>query len=138
MSAEKIYDVPTDFARHAHIDDAKYRVLYQRSVNDPDGFWAEQAQQFVSWFKPWTQVSDCSYDAKNLHIKWFIGAKLNVAYNCLDRHLEKRGDQIAILWEGDDPAQDRKITYKELHAEVCKLANVLKSRGVSKGERVCI
>ena len=138
MSAEKIYDVPTDFARHAHIDDAKYRVLYQRSVNDPDGFWAEQAQQFVSWFKPWTQVSDCSYDAKNLHIKWFIGAKLNVAYNCLDRHLEKRGDQVAILWEGDDPAQDRKITYKELHAEVCKLANVLKSRGVSKGERVCI
>ena len=112
--------------------------MYERSVKNPDGFWAEQAKQFVSWSKPWSKVSDWSYDAKNLHIRWFIDGKLNVSYNCLDRHLDRRGDQTAIIWEGDDPAQDRKITYRELHAEVCRFANVLKGRGVRKGDRVCI
>jgi acetyl-CoA synthetase len=138
MTEEKIYSVPAGVASRAHINEAKYRQMYERSVKDPDGFWAEQAREFITWSKPWTQVSDWSFDAKNLHIKWFIGGKLNVSYNCLDRHLDKRGDQVAILWEGDDPKDDRKITYRQLHAEVCKFANVLKSRGVKKGDRVCI
>ncbi|MCR4347063.1 MAG: acetate--CoA ligase [Sulfuricaulis sp.] len=138
MSSEKIYAIPADVAKRAHIDSKKYQEMYERSVRDPDGFWAEQAKEFVTWSKPWTRVSDWSFDAKNLHVKWFEGGKLNVSYNCLDRHLDKRGNQIAILWEGDDPKDDRKITYRELHAEVCKFANALKSRGVKKGDRVCI
>ncbi|OGI45054.1 MAG: acetate--CoA ligase [Candidatus Muproteobacteria bacterium RBG_16_65_31] len=138
MSEAKVYPVPAEFARRAHIDEEKYRALYARSLADPDGFWAEQAQEFVTWFKPWKKVSDWSFDTRNLYIKWFEGARLNVAYNCLDRHLEQRGDQVAILWEGDDPKEDRKITYRELHAEVCRFANVLKGRGVKKGDRVCI
>jgi len=138
MSDVKIYDVPADVAQRAFIDAKQYQQMYERSVNDPDGFWAEQAKIFVSWSKPWTKVSDWSYDAKNLHIKWFEGGKLNVSFNCLDRHLAKRGDQTAMIWEGDDPKDDKKITYRELHAEVCKLANVLKARGVKKGDRVCI
>src|SRR3990172_6856206 len=103
MSQEKIYDVPAEFARRAHADDKKYKDMYERSVKDPDGFWAEQAREFVTWSKPWKKVSDYNYDIKNLAIRWFEGGKLNVSYNCLDRHLEKRGDQVAILWEGDDP-----------------------------------
>ena len=138
MSEGKVYPVPAEFARRAHIDEEKYRALYARSLADPDGFWAEQAQEFVTWFKPWKKVSDWSFDTRNLYIKWFEGARLNVAYNCLDRHLEQRGDQVAILWEGDDPKEDRKIPYRELHAEVCRFANVLKGRGVKKGDRVCI
>jgi acetyl-CoA synthetase len=138
MTQEKIYNVPAEVASRAHINEAKYRQMYERSVKDPDGFWAEQAKEFISWSKPWAKVSDWSFDAKNLHIEWFIGGKLNVSYNCVDRHLDKRGDQVAILWEGDDPKVDRKITYRQLHAEVCKFANVLKSRGVKKGDRVCI
>jgi len=134
----KVYPVPPAVARRALIDEKKYRAMYDRSVRDPDGFWADQARQLVSWSKPWSKVSDWSYDAKNLYIKWFIDGKLNVSYNCLDRHLEKRGDQVAILWEGDDPKDDRKITYRELHREVCQFANVLKARGVRKGDRVCI
>ncbi|HLD13234.1 MAG TPA: acetate--CoA ligase [Burkholderiales bacterium] len=136
--SDKTYNVSADVAKQAWVDEKKYRAMYERSVKDPDGFWAEQAKEFVTWSKPWTRVSDWSFDAKNLHIKWFEGGKLNVAYNCLDRHLEKRGNQVALIWEGDDPTQDKKITYHELHAEVCKLANVLKSRGVKKGDRVCI
>ena len=138
MSEERVYDVPKAVAAGAWIDNKKFEEMYKRSVADPDGFWAEQAKQFVTWFKPWTKVSDWSFDAKNLHIRWFEGGKLNVAYNCLDRHLDKRGSQTAILWEGDDPKQDKKITYRELHQDVCKLGNVLKSRGVKKGDRVCI
>ncbi len=138
MSDEKIYPVPAEVSRRAHADNKKYLELYERSVRDPDGFWDEQAKQLVTWFKPWTRVSDWSYDAGNLHIKWFEGGKLNVSYNCLDRHLEKRGDQVALIWEGDDPKQDKKITYRELHAEVCRFANALKGRGVKKGDRVCI
>jgi acetyl-CoA synthetase len=136
--SEKIYDVPAAVASHAWIDEKKYQEMYARSIEDPDGFWAEQAQEFVTWSKPWTKVSDWSYDANNLHIKWFIGGKLNVAYNCLDRHLAKRGNQTAIIWEGDDPREDRKFTYRELYEEVCRFANALKGRGVKKGDRVCI
>jgi acetyl-CoA synthetase len=138
MSDVKVYNVPADVAKRAYIDEKKYKEMYERSVNDPDGFWAEQAREFVTWIKPWSRVSDWSFDANNLHIKWFEGGKLNVAWNCLDRHLEKRGDQTALIWEGDDPKQDKKITYRELHTDVCKFANVLKSRGVKKGDRVCI
>jgi acetyl-CoA synthetase len=136
MSETKVYPVPSDFAAHAHIDEAKYAEMYQRSINDPDAFWAEQAKEFVTWSKPWNRVSD--WDFHKGDIRWFEGGKLNVAYNCLDRHLEKRGDQVALIWEGDDPAEDKKITYRQLHAEVSKFANVLKSRGVKKGDRVCI
>ena len=136
MSDSKVYPVPPDFAAKAHIDVAKYNDMYQHSINDPDGFWAEQAKEFVTWHKPWTKVTE--WDFHRGHIRWFEGAKLNVSYNCLDRHLETRGDQVAIIWEGDDPNEDRKITYRELHAEVSKFANVLKSRGVKKGDRVCI
>ena len=129
-SQGKVYPVPAAVAKVAHIDARQYKSLYARSVKNPDVFWAEQAKQFVTWSKPWTKVSDWSYKASNLHIKWFIGGKLNVSYNCLDRHLTTRGNQTAIIWEGDDPKDDKKITYRELHTEVCKLANVLKSRGV--------
>jgi len=138
MSEAHVYEVPAAAAAKAWIDDKKYQVMYRRSLEDSDGFWAEQAKQFVTWMKPWKKVSDWSFDAKNLYIRWFEGATLNVAANCLDRHLDKRGDQTAILWEGDDPKEDKKITYRELHREVCKLGNVLKSRGVKKGDRVCI
>nr|VFK19729.1 MAG: acetyl-CoA synthetase [Candidatus Kentron sp. LPFa] len=136
MSEHKTYDVPAEFAARAHIDDAKYQEMYQRSVSDPDGFWAEQAKEFVTWFEPWKKVSEWDYNSAD--IKWFPGAKLNVSFNCLDRHLDTRGDQTAILWEGDDPQVDKKITYKALHAEVCRFANALKARGVKKGDRVSI
>ena len=138
MSEAKLYPVPADFAAKAHIDHDGYQQMYQRSIEDPEGFWAEQAEQFVTWTKPWNKVLDWSYDKTNLYIKWFEGGKLNVSYNCIDRHLEKRGDQVAIIWEGDDPATDSKITYRELYEHVSKLGNVLKARGVKKGDRVCI
>jgi acetyl-CoA synthetase len=138
MSEVKQYPVPAEFAAKSHIDDARYQEMYQRSIEDPEGFWAEQAEQFVTWFKPWDKVLDWSYDKKDLYIKWFEGGKLNVSYNCIDRHLDTRGDQVAIIWEGDDPATDSKITYRELHEHVSKLGNVLKARGVKKGDRVCI
>jgi len=138
MSDTKIYEVPADIAAQAHIDEERYRSMYQRSVDDPEGFWAEYADEFVTWFKKWDRVMDYSYEVDNLYVRWFEGGKLNVAYNCLDRHLDSRGDQTAIIWEGDNPEEDKHITYRELHAEVCKLANAMKARGVQKGDRVCI
>ncbi|WP_058556126.1 acetate--CoA ligase [Thiohalocapsa sp. ML1] len=138
MSDVKIYEVPADIAAKAHIDDERYRAMYKRSVDDPEGFWAEYADKFVTWFKKWDRVMDYSFDADDLHIRWFEGGKLNVSYNCLDRHLDTRGDQTAIIWEGDNPEEDKHITYRQLHAEVCKLANAMKARGVQKGDRVCI
>jgi acetyl-CoA synthetase len=138
MSEEKVYPVPVNIAASAHANEAQYQAMYRRSIEDPDGFWGEQAGALLEWFKPWNKVSDWSFDADNLYIKWFEGGKLNVAYNCIDRHLGTRGDQVAIIWEGDDPGVDKKITYRELHAEVSKLGNVLKDRGVKKGDRVCI
>ena len=136
MSEEHIYQVPESIAAHAHIDAARYQQMYKQSVDDPDGFWAEQAEKFVSWYKPWDKVLEWDYNEGK--ISWFEGAELNVCYNCVDRHLESRGDQTAIIWEGDDPGEDKKISYRELHSEVCRLANVLKARGVEKGDRVCI
>lgn len=136
MSEDKIYPVSSSAAASAHIDKAKYESMYKESIDDPEGFWAAQAEDFVSWYKKWDNVLD--WDYKKGHIRWFEGGSLNVSYNCIDRHLETRGDQTAIIWEGDDPNDDKHITYKELHKEVCKLSNVLKTRGVKKGDRVCV
>ncbi len=136
MSDEKIYPVPADFAANALINAEQYDALYKQSLEDSDGFWAEQAEIFLTWSKKWDKVQE--WDFHTAEIKWFEGGKLNAAYNCLDRHLETRGDQTAIIWEGDNPAEDRKISYRELHTEVCKLSNVLKDCGVKKGDRVCI
>jgi acetyl-CoA synthetase len=133
----KVYDVPGDWSRRAYLDDAAYQEMYQRSITDPNGFWGEQAKR-IDWFKPFTKVKNTSYDPHNVSIKWFEDGTTNVTHNCIDRHLATRGDQVAIIWEGDDPKEDRKITYKELHAEVCRFANVLKARGVKKGDRVTI
>jgi len=136
MPESKIYDVPEAFAKTAHLNAEQYKAMYERSITDPAGFWAEQAQQFLHWEKPWDTVLDWDYTKG--HIRWFEGGKLNACYNCVDRHLETRGDQTALIWEGDDPANDARITYRQLHEHVCRMANVLKSRNVSKGDRVCI
>ena len=136
MSESKIYPVPEQFAKTAHINSEQYEAMYQQSIEDPDAFWATQAKEFLDWTKDWDKVQEWNFDTG--HIRWFEGGKLNVSYNCLDRHLDTRGDQVALLWEGDDPAVDKKITYRELHEEVCKFSNVLKARGVKKGDRVCI
>ncbi len=136
MSESKVYEIPKEVAAKAHITEKKYREMYARSVADPDKFWAEQAEEFLDWTKRWDKVSEWNYEKAT--IKWFEGAQLNVSHNCLDRHLEKRADQVAIIWESDDPSVDRHITYRELHAEVYKFANALKARGVAKGDRVCI
>jgi len=136
MSDDKIYPVPSSVAARAYIDQVKYRQMYERSVADPEGFWSEQAHAFVDWYKPWDSVLE--WDYHTAHIRWFQGAKLNVCVNCVDRHLDSRADQVAILWEGDDPADDRRLTFRELHEQVCRLGNVLRGRGVKKGDRVCI
>jgi acetyl-CoA synthetase len=134
---EKVYDIPPQWGRRAYADEAKYREMYARSISDPNGFWGEAGKR-IHWFKPYTKVKNTSFDPHNVSIKWYEDGTTNVAYNCLDRHLAKRGDQVAIIWEGDDPKDDARITYRELHAEVCRLANVLKGRGVKKGDRVTI
>ena len=136
MSTEKVYPVMPAIAAQAHIDDVRYQEMYRQSIHDPDRFWGEQAGQFLSWIKPWDTVQ--AFDFHRGHIRWFDGAKLNVSFNCLDRHLATRGEQTAIIWEGDDPREDRRLTYRELHQQVCRFANALKASGVSKGDRVCI
>ena len=138
MSEQHVYPVPADFAAQANVTAEQYQSMYKQSVDDPSGFWAEQADNYLTFMKKWDTVLDWSFDENDLHINWFKGATLNVSSNCLDRHLETRGDQVAIIWEGDDPNEDRKITYRELHEEVNKFANVLKSRGVKKGDRVSL
>jgi acetyl-CoA synthetase len=134
---DHIHEVPADWQARAYVDDAKYQEMYAASIKDPDGFWRQHAGR-IDWIKPFTRVKHTSFDPHNVSIKWFEDGTLNVAYNCVDRHLEKRGDQVAIIWEGDDPAKDQKITYRQLHAEVCRFANVLKAKGVKKGDRVTI
>ena len=136
MSEEKIYPVSASAAKYSHLDQATYQKLYNQSIESPEEFWAEQAGELIHWHEPWKSV--VSSDFNKAEAKWFSGAKLNVAFNCIDRHLERRGEQTAIIWEGDEPTDDKKITYRELHQHVCKLANALKARGVSKGDRVCI
>ena len=135
--SEKIYDVPADWKKRAYLDEARYKAMYAQSIRDPNGFWAEQAKR-IDWTKPFTKVKNTSFGPDNVSIKWFEDGATNVCYNCVDRHLAKRADQVAIIWEGDDPKEDRKITYRELHAEVQRFANVLKARGVKKGDTVTI
>jgi acetyl-CoA synthetase len=128
--------VPEFWAKTAHCDNEKYLKLYEQSVKDPEAFWGEVAKR-IDWIKPWTKVKESSFSG-DVQIKWFVDGKLNVSSNCLDRHLEKRGDQVAIIWEADDPNVSKKITYRQLHEEVCKFANVLKSLGLKKGDRATI
>jgi len=134
----KISDHPVADAvrERALLDNEGYQRLYQQSIEQPEQFWGEQAKAFLDWFQPWRSVYHG--DMATGHASWFKEGKLNVSYNCIDRHLEKRGDQVAIIWEGDNPSESAHITYKKLHHHVCRLANVLKSRGVQKGDRVCI
>lgn len=121
-----------------HINAKQYEEMYKYSVEKPDKFWAEQAEKFISFEKKWSKVSDWSFSENNVHIKWFEGAKLNLCYNCVDRHLPARANQAAIIWEGDNPNDSKNITYKQLHSEVCKFANILKNLGVKKGDVVTI
>ena len=137
MTEQSLIKVTDEVKRTALIDNEKYLQEYERSINDPENFWAEHGQR-IDWIKPYTRIKDVSYSEKDLHIKWFYDGTLNVSSNCLDRHIEKRGDQTAIIWEGDDPKEDKRITFKELHSEVCKFANALKELGVKKGDRVTI
>ena len=132
-----LHPVPADFAAKARIDKAAYRKLYDESVSDPDAFWGKVGKR-LDWIKPYTKVKDVSFDASDLHIRWYEDGTLNVSANCLDRHLAKRGDKTAIIWEGDDPGDSRRISYRELHAEVCRAANLLTHLGVGKGDRVAI
>ena len=135
MSDSQVFDVPSHIEENTHITNGQYLEMYHRSITEPE-FWAEQADKFLHWFKKWDSI--CEYDFQKGDIRWFENGKLNAAYNCLDRHLETKGDHAALIWEGDEASLIRKFTYKELHELVCKLSNVLKSRGVNKGDRVCI
>jgi acetyl-CoA synthetase len=139
MSDDKIYPVPKALAPRPWIDQAKYESMYKESIADPQAFWAKQARERLTWMQPFSQVRDTSFDAGDLHVRWFADGKLNVAANCLDRHLAARADQTAILWEPDDPNDDvRLISYRELHESVCRMANALKRLQVAKGDRVTI
>jgi len=137
MSSDQIVPVPPAWKDRAFVGAGDYATLYAESVKDPDGFWKKQAAR-LDWLRPFTKVSDVSWKAEDLHVRWFEDGALNVAANCIDRHLAKRGNQTAIIWEGDDPKDSKRITYRQLHEEVCRFANVLKARGVKKGDRVTI
>ena len=136
MDDNRIYPVALRNAEEAYIDEARYQEMYRRSIENPEEFWSEQAEKYLTYTKKWDQVM--SYDYVTGAIAWFSGAKLNATVNCIDRHLKDRGDQIAIIWEGDDPSEQQHISYKQLHESVCRFANLLKSRGVGKGDRVSI
>ena len=136
MQDSKVYPVPSILAADTHIDKARYDAMYRASIEQPEQFWSEQAAQFLTWQQRWHSV--CEFDFRDGTAQWFSGGKLNVSENCIDRHLATRGDQTAIIWEGDNPAEDSRITYNELHRAVCRVADVLKQRGVIKGDRVCI
>ncbi len=136
MSHVKVYPVPPAIAARAHIDAERYRAMYARSLADPEGFWSEQAEKFIHWEKPWDKV--CDWDFHQVRIRWFEGGRLNACVNCLDRHLESRGEQAALIWESDDPAVSTTLTYRQLHEQVCRFANVLKAHGIRKGDRVCL
>jgi acetyl-CoA synthetase len=139
VTLKEIYPVPENFRKKAHISSKEeYEKMWKESIDDPDGFWGRIAEEYVTWFKKWDKVTDFKYGKTldDFHIRWYTGAKLNVAYNCLDRHLEKRGDQVALIWEGNDVETTKKYTYRQLHEEVSRFANVLKKNGVKKGDRV--
>jgi acetyl-CoA synthetase len=133
----QIHPVPNDFAVDARIKKADYESMYAESVKDPEAFWSRIGKR-LDWTKPYSRIKDVSFDAKNLHVRWYYDGELNLSANCLDRHLQTRGDKTAILWEGDDPNESKAISYRELHAQVCKAANLLKNLGVVKGDRVTI
>ena len=135
--SEKTYDVPPEWKKRAFIDAAKYKEMYERSVKDPNGFWAEAGKR-LDWYKAPSKIKNCSFGPGNVSIKWYEDGVLNAAYNCIDRHLPGRAHQTAIIWEGDDPAQSKHITYQQLHDEVCRFANILRNRDVKKGDRVTI
>jgi acetyl-CoA synthetase len=135
--SEKMYEVPSEWAKRAFIDEAKYRDMYARSIKDPDGFWGEQGKR-IHWMRPFSKVKNTTFGPGNVSIKWFEDGITNVAYNCIDRHLAKRGSEVAIIWEGDDPNNQKYITYQDLHDEVCRFANVLRNRNVEKGDTVTI
>jgi acetyl-CoA synthetase len=135
--SDAVIPVPAEWRDRAFMNKAQYDAAYSAAFSDPDAFWRQEAAR-LTWSKPFTRVGNWSFEPDNLHIKWFEDGALNVAANCLDRHLEKRGQQTAIIWEGDDPGESRHITYRQLHQEVCRFANVLKARGVKKGDRVTI
>ena len=137
MSDKQIFTPTAETATGAHIDDAGYQEMYQRSLTDSDSFWAEHGKR-IDWIKPYSKISSVSYDKSDLHIRWYEDGSLNAAANCLDRHLADRGEQTAIIWEGDEPDQHKHISYNALHAEVCRFANALRTRGIKKGDRVTI
>ena len=137
MSESKVYPVKAHIGSDALLDKDGYEAMYRASVQNPDAFWGEQGK-ILDWMTPYTRVKNTSYDPGHVSIKWFEDGLLNVSANCLDRHLAERGDKVAIIWEGDNPAEDRKLTYRELHGEVCKFANVLKAQGVKRGDMVCL
>ncbi len=135
--SDKMYGVSPEWKKRAWLDEARYKEMYAASIKDPDKFWGNEARKRIHWFKPFTKVKNTRF-APDVSIKWFEDGTTNISYNCIDRHLEKRGDQVAIIWEGDEPTDDKKITYKQLHAEVCRWANVLKKQGAKKGDRITI
>jgi len=135
--SDKVYNVPAEWASRAFVDNERYFDMYKRSIEDPSGFWGEMGKR-IDWIKPYTRVKNTSFAPESVAIKWYEDGTLNVCVNCIDRHLKTRADQVAIIWEGDDPTMDEKITYRQLHARVCKFANVLKANGVKKGDRVTI
>ena len=137
MSSENTFPVSADWAARAWINQDKYQEMYNRSVQDPNGFWGEIGKR-IDWMKPYTKVKNTSFDPNNVSIRWYEDGTLNVCHNCVDRHVPTRGDQIAIIWEGDDPTDDEQITYRQLHERVQKMANVFKANGVQKGDRVTI
>ncbi|MFT5510725.1 MAG: acetyl-CoA synthetase [Hyphomicrobiaceae bacterium] len=137
MSDEKTYPVPAEWSARAWVDDSKYQEMYQQSISDPDAFWGDMGKR-LDWTTPYTKVKNTTYDPDNLSIKWYEDGRLNVCYNCVDRHLKDRADQVAIIWEGDDPTDDEQITYRQLHERVCKFANVMLANGAKKGDRVTI
>ncbi len=136
MSEEKVYPIISAAEERGYINTTQYQEMYDASINHPETFWPEQANSFLDWSRAWDTLTES--DFRKGEAAWFIGGELNASVNCIDRHLKTRGDQVAIIWEGDDPNDDAKITYRELHEQVCRLANVLKDRGVNKGDRVCI
>ena len=137
MSDDLVFEVPENVKAETLVDEAKYHEMYAESLRDPDAFWGEHGKR-IDWMRPYTKVKDTLYSKENVSIKWYEDGTLNACVNCVDRHLDARGDDIAIIWEGDEPDQDAKITYRQLHEEVCRFANVLKSQGVGKGDRVTI
>ena len=136
MADERVVAVKPHIAATTHMDDETYQAMYAESISSPETFWAKQAEKYVTWFKGWERVSHVDFGSGD--IRWFEGGKLNASYNCLDRHLESKGDDTAIIWEGDEPGDERLISYRELHSEVSRFGNLLKSRGVNKGDRVAI